>query len=903
MKKLLLLTVIAIFTISTGYSQTLWTKTNESRIGAAEKSERASFPTIYELYTLDLAAMKNALQKAPSRDSEQVSTVIIQFPNAEGQLEKFRIYESSIMEAPLAERHPDIKSYVGQGIDDPTAAINISTTIFGLHAMTLSGKGTSYIDTYTKDLKNYIVYNKRNLRSDRKFSCGTESAATDVAGMPSSANVTMANDSKLRTYRLAMACTIEYAAFHVNNAPAGTPIATEAQKKAVVLAAMGVSLTRINGIYERDLAIRMVLVANNTNIIFITSDNFSNNNANQLISQSQSVITSTIGVNNFDLGHTVSTGDGGVAALGGVCFSNAKAAAITGNPAPVGDPFDIDYVAHEMGHQFGAEHTFNSVSGGACDSSTRSAAQAVEPGSGSTIMAYAGICMENVQNNSDAYFHTISIAEIQANITSSSTCVPGVNNNNTPPVIPNLTGYTIPKGTPFFLTGTATDPNGDTMTYCWEQINANGSTAMPSPNTTSGPSFRSFPPTTSPTRYFPSLSTLTSGYGSPYEVLPNVNRTMNFAFTVRDNAVPNGGQTSRKDVAVAVSTAGGPFEVTSQNTDNISWMQGQTQTITWNVNNTTAAPFNVSNVRIKLSTDGGLTYPTVLVESTPNDGSETITVPAVAAPFCRIMVESIGNIFFAINSKTFAIGYTVETVCNTFTNNTPLNIPDGTGINQPQLGNIAQAVLNVPFNSTISTMKFNINISHTYISDLLAALVHPDGTQLDLWTFVCNNQDGLNATLADGAPAPNCPAGQAIITGTFAPIDAFSQLAGKPTNGNWIFLAADAWQQDAGTVNSWGIEFCTQISTPLSTENPGLVDFSIYPNPNNGNFNFDFNSLTNNDINVSVHDLSGRLIYQNAYTNTGRISQNVQLNTVQAGVYVVTVQDGNSKEVKKIVID
>lgn len=898
MKKLLLSVVVVILTITTGYGQSLWTKTSEARLSAIDKTDRASVPREYELYSLDLAAMKNLLSKAPSRENTTMPGLNISFPNPAGQMMQYKIYESSVMEPELAARHQNIQSYVGKGISDPTASISVTTTIFGLHAMILSANGTYYIDTYTKDLQNYIVYNKSSLVSKRMFNCETESAATPA--MPSETSTTMANDGRFRSYRLAMACTIEYAAYHIS--AAGQNSGTLAQKKAAVLAAMNVTVARVNSVFERDLSLRVVLVATNENVIFVTSDNFDNlDTSGNLIDQSQSVITSTIGVGNFDIGHTVSTGDGGVAALGGVCFSNAKAAAYTGNPAPVGDPFDIDYVAHEMGHQFGAEHTFNSTSGGGCVAQTRSANQAVEPGSGSTIMAYAGICMDNVQNNSDAYFHTVSISQIQANLTTQSTCVAGTLNNNTPPSIPVLPNYTIPKGTPFYLTGSATDANGDTMTYTWEQTNANGSTAMPGPNTTSGPSFRSYPPSTSPRRYFPSLANL-AGTGSPYEVLPNVVRTMNFAFTARDNRTPNGGQTSRRDITVTTS-ASGPFAVTSQNQDNLTWTTGQTQTITWDVVSTNAAPFNVANVKISLSTDGGLTYPVVLAESTPNDGSHDITVPSVAAPFCRIMVEAVGHIFFAINAKPFGVNYTVTNTCTTFTNNTALPVADGMGTNQPALGPIAQASLNVPSTGTISDLNFSINATHSYVQDLIAALVHPDGTQIDLFQFLCGPNNGLNAKFSDGAAAPSCPAGEAVITGVIAPFEPLSGLNGKASNGTYTFIIADTFQGDTGTVNSWSLEFCTQTITPLSTENMGLKDFAVYPNPNKGIFNIDFTSLNTSDIVVGVHDLSGRLIFEKTFTNNGRFAESIHLNNVQTGMYVVTVQNGNSKEVKKIIIE
>lgn len=891
MKKLLPLIVFALM-FSAGYSQSLWTKTSAEKLGVLEKTDRSSVPQKYQIYHLDFSGLKSQLQTAPSREANEVSNVIIAFPNAQGKFENYRIYESSVMAPELAKAHPEIQSYIGQGIDDPTARIHLTTTIFGLHTMTLSGKGTFYIDPYTKDVQNYIVYDKSDLTTTRSFECKVQDNTVESMDVPLPPP---ASDSRFRTYRLAMACTIEYAAFHVNAAvTAGTlsPTATLAQKKAAVLAAMNVTVARVNSVYERDMSLRMQLVANNESVIFVDADSFTNNNADALIDESQVVIDGAIGNANYDIGHTVSTGGGGLAQSPAVCISSGKAKGITGSPSPVGDPYDIDYVAHEMGHQFGAAHTFNNSCG-----NNRQTGSAVEPGSGSTIMGYAGICAPNVQIGSDAYFHAVSIAQMVTHITGSlGNCVPGVANGNTPPAVPALTNYTIPAGTPFVLRGSATDVNGDALTYCWEQTNSGVNTNLPSAtSTTSNPNFRSVAPSSSPNRYFPSLANIANGV-SAWEVIPTVARTMNFALTVRDNRTPNGGQTSRQNMTVTTSTAGGPFVVTSQNADGITWTQGQTQTVTWNVANTTAAPFNTANVNILLSTDGGLTYPTVLVANTPNDGTQAITVPNTAAPFCRIMVESIGNIFYAVNTKAFAIGYTVTNTCNTYTSSTAFAIPD----NNP---NFTVRSINVPTTAAVSDVNVAVNVSHTYIGDLQMVLVGPSPAQtlVTLFSNGCDNgvaTQGLNATFDDQGGIANCVA---TVTGNILPEEPLSVYNGTNPQGSWLFAVRDLAGQDIGTVNSFSITICSQTAV-LSTENFGLADFKIYPNPNNGTFNIQFNSDSSNEIKVGVHDIRGREIFNQSYQNTGVFSQSLQLGNAQSGIYLVTVQDGEKKEVKKIVI-
>ena len=897
MNKKLLLNLILIFTIGLVNAQNgLWTKTTASRLDALQKFERASTPKQADFYTLNYQAMKTALQAAPTRDfSGAISSTIVSFPNANGTLEQFSIYESSVMAPELAAKHPEIQSYVGQGITNRSARIYLTTTIFGLHGMVLSDKGTYYIDPFTTNLEGYMVYNKSSLTTSRSFTCHNEEIPEDEMQFETSS--TMIADGLFRTYRLAMACTIEYAAFHVNAAiSAGTLTSgsTEAQKKAAVLAAMNVTVSRVNSVYETDMSLKMQLVANNDAIIFITSDNFNNTNPGTLINQSQTVIDGAIGFSNYDIGHTVSTGGGGLAQSPSVCTSG-KAKGITGSDVPVGDPYDIDYVAHEMGHQFGAFHTFNGT-GGSC-TGNRSSQQAVEPGSGSTIMAYAGICSDNVQSNSDAYFHAVSIAQMTAHITGNNgNCVFGLENFNAAPVVQNISNYTIPKGTPFVLTGSATDDSSSALTYCWEQTNPGASTANPSATaTTSNPNFRSFTPSLSPKRYFPAIDKILSGsLITTWEVIPNVARTMNFALTVRDNSVPEGGQTSRKNMTVTFNSTAGPFKVTSQAAANTTWLPNQTQTITWDVAGTTASPINTANVKILLSTDGGYNYDTVLLESTPNDGSQTITVPNVSAPFCRIMVQPVNNVYFAINSSTFSIGQ-FTTTCVTYNNIVPTSIPDGAG--QEVGGVVGTSIINVPVNYFVSEVSVGVNIAHSYINDLKISLRHPDNTVVKLIDRICGSQDGIIATLTDGFGSVIC---SNPVTGSFDPTEPLSVLNGKSTNGNWILEFQDFYNGDIGTVNNWSLNVCYLVD--LSAQQFELNDLTIVPNPNSGNFNVKFNSATDNDILINVYDISGRQIFAKSYPNQSVFAQNIQLDNVQAGVYLVNIQDGNQKSVRKIIV-
>jgi len=886
MKKLLLLLFFA-FSVA-GFAQgPLWTSVSPQKLTNTQKLERESTPVRYSLFSLNRNELEQRLLAAPSRNSSQESQVIIPFPTGEGKIENFRVYEASVLHPDLAAQHPDIKSYVGQGIENPAASIRFSITLFGIHAMILSDKGTSYADPYTADLNNYIVYAKNTLKAARTFRCGVNSGVMDDE-MPVSPPGIQANDGVLRTYRLALACTVEYAAYHVN--AAGLGAGTLAQKKAAVLAAMNITMTRVNGIYEKDMSLTMQIVPNNENIIFVTSDALTNSDEGDMINEIQPIINAGIGVANYDIGHVFGTGGGGIASLGSVC-SSAKAQGVTGRPDPVGDPFNIDYVAHEMGHQFGAEHTFNNAF-------QRSPGEAVEPGSGSTIMAYAGISPPNVQDSSDAYFHAVSLAQMFSFVNGNGSCAVETPNGNTAPVIAPIPNYTIPKSTAFILKGNGTDADGDVLTYCWEQTNANGQNSTidqtPIATSTSGPNFRSFTPTTSPNRYMPQLqSVLNNNLAPTWEVVPSVGRTLNFALTVRDNRMPNGGQTARRNMNVVVSNTAGPFAVTSQNAANISWQQGSTQTVTWNVAGTTANNINTSNVNILLSTDGGLTFNTVLAANTPNDGSQEITVPNVTAGFCRIMVEAVGNIYYAVNPTPFAIGVTVETTCTTYTSNTAIAIPDN---NQ---NFTAITAVTVPTAGTISSIKASVNISHTYIQDLVVLLQSPqNNNQVVLWANQCNDQNNLNVTFSDSGSQVSCAS---PTTGTILPAQPLQPLVGMQQQGQWLLGVIDVAAGDTGTLNSWNIEICRQTVNSVSSH--GLQDFTLYPNPNNGTFTVGFTSDSDNAVKVIVHDMRGREVFTNSYENTGLFSGNVNLSNAEGGVYLVTVQDGARREVRKIVVN
>ena len=449
----------------------------------------------------------------------------------------------------------------------------------------------------------------------------------------------MTNGTHLRTFRLAVACTIEYA-----QTSGGTVAST--------MSAIATTIHRVNSIYEVDLASRFELVDENRRIVFVDQDEFDNNNANALINQSQRVIDREIGDANYDIGHTFSTGAGGLAGLAVLGVSGQKARGVTGSDNPHGDAYDIDYVAHELGHQFGANHTFNSVAG-ACGGGNRNASTAVEPGSGTTIMAYAGICAaDDVQPHSDGYFHAVSLDEMfgtLGGVTPHSLVPTG---NRIPDVRLAAPYFAIPARTPFALTTRATDPDADALSYCWEQIDVGPSAARGSPDDGSIPLFRSFSPLSAPTRCCPSISALLSGSGRD-EQLPTRDRLLNFRVTVRDHN-RSGGGVNGAEMQLKVLADRGPFQVTAPAA---GARLSQDVTVKWGVAGTDAAPINCRFVNILLSTDGGRTFPQALARSTPNDGSEKIVVrPPSASDQLRIKIEAADNVFFAVSPEFFVDG-------------------------------------------------------------------------------------------------------------------------------------------------------------------------------------------------------------------------------------------------------
>ena len=795
-KKLLTIALLAICGFSFSQTgKTLWKNASKKSDAVVfEDKMSISSPSIFEL---DMTLLKQKLVNAPTRFASKASGVIVSFPDSDGKQQNFRVQEFSNMDPALAARFPEIKSYVGQSVDNPSAMIFFSVSPLGLQTMMVNpGAPVVFIEPYTTDLSSYAAYKKTDRTEASGFECKlAQDAHAEIEQQGGAQARPNADDGKLRNYRLAISVTGEYTAYF-----GGT--------KALALAAINNTMTRVNAIFERDFGVHMNLIANTDAVIYTASatDPYSNANLGTLSSyvgtatgwnlQLQRTLTSVIGDGNYDIGHLfgASGGGGNAGCIACVCRNPTattpigKGSGFTSpqNGIPKGDAFDIDYVAHEMGHQFGASHTFTYA--------TEASASQMEPGSGSTIMGYAGIAgLNNVQTNSDPYFHAISIQQVTYFV-KSSTCQTTIATNNATPTASAGADYTIPKGTPFMLTGTGTDVNGDALTYNWEQVDRGSSTlSRPLATAASGPAFRSYGPTTNRVRYFPNIETVKTGATAwTWEALPTIARTMNFRLTVRDNK-PGGPANNSDDMVVTVTAAAGPFSVTSQNAG-VSYQAGTTQTVTWNVAGTTGNGINAANVDILLSKDGGVTYPITLLAGTPNDGSQPIIIPDAVGTQNRIMVKGSNHIFFDISNVNFSI-----------TSGIIENVPPTT----PVLSASATTQTSTTLNWTASTDNVAVAGYDVYQNGALRTSVTTTTLAVTGLTAATANNFYVKAKDASGNQSV---ASNTLTVTTLAALDTTAPTV--PTT-----LAA------SGTTT-----VSTTLSWNASTDNVGVTAYYIYQN-------------------------------------------------------------------------
>jgi subtilisin-like proprotein convertase family protein len=604
-------------------------------------ADERPLPLSYQALQFDMAQFATKLSAAPLRFSEQEG-LLLAFPVMGLDTVWFRFFQDQVMHPSLAATFPEIKTWYGVESGPSGRRIRLGVGPGGLHAMIISPtEETIFMDAWDRFSSDgpVVVYTKSAYTTPEKGALHCELAHAQPESDPMEEEASSrASGPSLLIYRLALACTGEYAQFH-----GGT--------KSLVLAAMVKTITRVNGIYERDFGARMELIPNNDLLIFLDplTDPYDNGSISTMLGQNQQTIDAVIGFENYDVGHVFGTQGGGRATLSSLCKAT-KARGATGLSNPFGDPFDVDYVSHEFGHQFGCNHTFNN----SCDGN-RFGPAAMEPGSGSTIMAYAGVCAPNVKGLSDDYFHAFNLMEARNYIVNGfgNTCPQQFFTGNEEPWVDAGPNRHIPHSTPFELTAQAFDPDGDIMTFTWEQYDNDIAPMPPEGTNAGGPLFRSFPPDTSQTRVFPNMAAIRLGQIPTWEVLPEVGRIMRFRVTARDNH-PDHGRWKQDQVQLTVAGSSGPFRVLAPNTS-LVWYVGDTVTVEWDVALSDQAPVLCSHVDISLSIDGGRTYPILLAGKVPNTGSTAMVVPFVLSPNARVKIKAVDNVFFDISDVDFRI--------------------------------------------------------------------------------------------------------------------------------------------------------------------------------------------------------------------------------------------------------
>ena len=814
----------------------VWTEMSLSTARSASAGRSVPLPATYRAFAVDLSALEASLDAQAQARS---SAMTVSLPHPAGGFRAFEVLPSDVMSAALASQFPELRAFKGRAVDDPRTTMQMEVTPRGVTAQVLAPGERWVIDPLIQGRADRaIVYYARDGRSgsrDHKCLVGSDSddrsARRPATRALREAAVVDARSTgqSLRTYRLAVATTGEYSQYHGGTKP-------------LVLSAVVTTIARVTGIYEKELAVSFTLI-DITDIIFLDAetDGLTNDSAGQLIDESQIVINNAIGAANYDVGHTFSTGGGGLAAIETPCKDSSKAMGITGRANPIGDPFDVDYVAHEIGHQFGGQHTYN---GTVC--TTGDPASAYEPGGGSTIQAYAGICgSDDLQANSDPIFAAVSFDQMVSYIeddvggscaATSAVTSPASGAVNSPPVVDAGDDFTVPNNTPLILTGSATDTDGDPLTYLWEQRDLGPKVPLGATDNGASPLFRVWTPEVSSSRYLPQLSDVLTGVQSVAEVMPSLPRDMDFRLTARDG---NGGVNS-DDMVITIVSTDSLYPSFSLIEPSIGGeVLGSTATVRWHVGGTYVPPVSAEMVDFYLSTDSGATFPETPFDSKPNLGYARLTFPpGVQTDTARLLIRGQGNIFYSLSSEDFSLdsdaAATPEIPAPVLWSAIPIDEgatfyfgegpnPDGTAgtanlyeatcrgsftesFNESASPNLAVSGVQPSVTSTVTVdavggvssdgLRLDLDISHSYRGDVEVTLTSPSGN-----TVVIKDSDGNDSD--DDVVLTNF-----LLLG----------FTGAQIQGDWHLRVTDVYpQEDDGVLNSWSLSGVGRTDQVLSS--------------------------------------------------------------------------------------
>jgi len=773
--------------------------------------------------------------------SSSMKTFSLELPIPTGEFRRFEFRRSTTLSPGLSAKFPEIQAFEGRSIDKDGSTAQLELTTSGLSAQILDVQGRWMIDSIdgsdASKVRSYFA--RDDSRAQAPLQCGfdhdpirgskkTASNLLGVAQRPAAAGEqSRSRGAELRTYRLAIATTGEYSEYH-----GGT---TEDTLSAVVRV-----VNRINGIFNAELSVGFELVENIDEILFtdpLTDPFEGNDDLDVLIDESQSVIDEVIGEANYDIGHTFSSTGGGLAGIG-PCRNGSKASGVTGGTE--GEFFIVDFVAHEMGHQFGMFHTFNSSAESCVDN--REGSAAFEPGAGSTIMSYNGLCgADNIpQNsllasNSDPMFHSFSYEQAADYLeTFGSVCGVGTDTGNRSPQVDAGKRYSVPSGTPLIIEGDGSDPDGHELTYSWEQRDLGSAASLSSADDGSIPLFRALAPSTTPIRYLPKLSTVVSGEVDNVEKLPRVARTMTMVVTARDQRGGVNSDTTSIEV-ISPPLTERSFSIEEPNFGGDIGSEG---TVRWNVGGTDEPPISVNEIDLFLSIDGGNTFSTEPFATVANTGYARVAFPDdVDTDSARIMARGSGNIFFDISDEDLSLdgsapatpevpaplsvtayGLSDQTIEISFqpgggggisyheaacTGDPTYSSFSASDSPEADFDDTSPARSSVVVNGEgvvpPEGLTVDVDITHTYRGDVVIDLVAPTGRAVQL-----KSNDG-----ADGADD---------VVETYTVVG----MLGEEVAGEWLLKVSDYYEGDEGTFNSWSLSGAG--ITP-----PRLVQGSVRP--------------------------------------------------------------------------
>lgn len=843
--------------------------------------------TSFDQYRINAAQLKDFLATVPLHDVQGLTRFkVMELPTPDGKTVRVKIAESPVM-VPSEAARINVKTYKIWGIDDRFMHGRVDFGINGFHGLMNSSKGTFVIDPpKVGDQKSIVTYYRRDNFQPKGMVCYTRATSSFIESLmlsPGEPMMPFASGTSLKTYRLVINGTGEYTNFF------GSVAAAEA--------AMVTTVNRQNQVYEVDFSLKMIIVRGKAYPDPAT-DPFTGNNVFTMLGENQTVCDADIGDANYDVGHVVTTGAGGVA--GGipvVGITGEKAKGATGWDSPQGDDFDIDYVAHELGHQFGGEHTFFDCGGGNAGDS------AFEPGSATTIMGYAGICGPgfDIQPHSDAYFHSFNVDQINVWRNDSRSGGSEAANGNAIPVVSAGLDCIVPLNTPLKLRGVATDANNDPITYLWEQFD-NGFGGNPTPI------YRSINPVPNPNRFLPKLATVLSGGTDVWEPAVTADRIANMRLIVRDNRA-GGGAYATDDMKL--SFTGAQFRVLSPNT-NISVNGGSNLNVTWDVGGTAGT----AKVNILLSTDGGLSYgndtATMLLANTNNDGAASVFVPNVNTTSARIIVEGAANVFYDISDTTFRIipinqppledlSFAVSEVVGGFAVNATVSIVSGAigqadvALSSNSTKLLPPATVAIPNGQTNKTFSVNTASSTTEVLATMTATLGTNTRTASITIVPSVRLESVTVTpqvIGGGANALGrvnlrniCPPGGAVINlsdggATDVTVPAYVIIAGN-TNGNIFTVLTRAVVTTVNRTITASLG-STSVTYPITLVPFNIISISTPSGVVGG-------IAISTTITMNAAAPSGGLVLNRNYLVNNGVTVNVPANvTVPAGATAVT---------------